>query len=81
MREKNFSAKNCDVIVANDVSGSETGMESDENEVTIFFRNGESKIISRASKKNNRARARENNFKDVGKKFDKKIVMITDRVK
>jgi len=37
--------------VANDVSGSETGMESDENEVTIFFRNGDSKKISRASKK------------------------------
>jgi phosphopantothenoylcysteine synthetase/decarboxylase len=37
--------------VANDVSGTETGMESDENEVTIFFRNGESKKILRASKK------------------------------
>jgi len=49
--QKKLRAKNCDVIVANDVSGSETGMESDENEVTIFFRNGESKKISRASKK------------------------------
>ena len=49
---KKLRAKNCDAIVANDVSGSETGMESDENEVTIFFRNGESKKISRASKKN-----------------------------
>jgi phosphopantothenoylcysteine decarboxylase / phosphopantothenate---cysteine ligase len=48
---KKLRAKNCDAIVANDVSGSETGMESDENEVTIFFRNGESKKISRASKK------------------------------
>ena len=43
--------KNCDAIVANDVSGSETGMESDENEITIFFRNGEMKTISRAPKK------------------------------
>jgi phosphopantothenoylcysteine synthetase/decarboxylase len=49
--QKKLRAKNCDAIVANDVSGSETGMESDENEVTIFFRNGESQKISRASKK------------------------------
>jgi phosphopantothenoylcysteine decarboxylase/phosphopantothenate--cysteine ligase len=49
--QKKLRAKNCDAIVANDVSGSETGMESDENEVTIFFRNGESRKISRASKK------------------------------
>lgn len=48
---KKLRAKNCDVIVANDVSGRETGMESDENEVTIFFRDGEMKKISRASKK------------------------------
>lgn len=43
--------KNCDVIVANDVSRTDSGMESDENEVVIFFRNGESEKISRASKK------------------------------
>ena len=49
--QKKLREKNCDAIVANDVSGSETGMESDENEVTIFFRNGETKTISRASKK------------------------------
>jgi len=49
--QKKLRAKNCDAIVANDVSGSETGMESDQNEVTIFFRNGESKKILRASKK------------------------------
>ena len=48
---KKLHAKNCDAIVANDVSGSETGMESDENEVTIFFRDGEIKKISRARKK------------------------------
>ncbi len=49
--QKKLRTKNCDAIVANDVSGSETGMESDENEVTIFFRNGESNKISRTSKK------------------------------
>jgi phosphopantothenoylcysteine decarboxylase/phosphopantothenate--cysteine ligase len=48
---KKLRAKNCDAIVGNNVSGSETGMESDENEVEIFFRNGASKKISRASKK------------------------------
>ena len=49
--EKKLRAKGCDAIVANDVSGSETGIESDENEVTIFFRDGENKKISRAPKK------------------------------
>ena len=49
--QKKLRAKNCDAIVANDVSGSETGMESDENEVTIFFRDGENRKISRAPKK------------------------------
>ncbi len=48
---KKLRRKNCDMIVANDVSRSDSGMESDENEVVIFFRNGESEKISRASKK------------------------------
>jgi phosphopantothenoylcysteine decarboxylase/phosphopantothenate--cysteine ligase len=48
-REK-LRHKNCDIIVANDVSGSAIGMESDENAVTIFFRDGKMKKISRASK-------------------------------
>jgi phosphopantothenoylcysteine decarboxylase/phosphopantothenate--cysteine ligase len=50
--QKKLREKNCDAIVANDVSGRETGMESDENEVTIFLRDGEMKTISRAPKKN-----------------------------
>jgi phosphopantothenoylcysteine decarboxylase/phosphopantothenate--cysteine ligase len=49
-REK-LRAKNCDIIVANDVSRADSGMESDENEVAIFFRSGEIKTISRAPKK------------------------------
>ena len=44
-------AKNCDVMIANDVSRSDSGMESDDNEVTIFFRDAEPKTISRAPKK------------------------------
>lgn len=49
---KKLREKNCDMIVANDVSRNDTGMESDENEVTIFFRDGQSTKIPRASKKN-----------------------------
>lgn len=49
--KKKMRKKNCDMIVANDVSKIDSGMESDENAVTIFFRNGESKTISRTSKK------------------------------
>jgi phosphopantothenoylcysteine synthetase/decarboxylase len=42
--------KNCDILVANDVSRNDLGMESDENEVVIFFRKGQPKKISRAPK-------------------------------
>jgi len=48
---KKLREKDCDIIVANDVSGANSGMESDVNEVTILFRNGEKKKISRAQKK------------------------------
>ena len=48
---KKLLAKNCDMIVANDVSRRDSGMESDENEVTIFFRAGAPEKISRAPKK------------------------------
>ena len=49
---KKLHAKACDIVVANDVSDPNSGMETDENEVTIFFRGGEMKKISRAPKKN-----------------------------
>jgi phosphopantothenoylcysteine decarboxylase/phosphopantothenate--cysteine ligase len=48
---KKLREKNCDMIVANDVSRNDSGMESDENAVTIFFRNGDLETIARASKK------------------------------
>ncbi len=48
---KKLQEKNCDMIVANDVSEKNSGMESNENEVTVLFRNGENKKISRAPKK------------------------------
>jgi phosphopantothenoylcysteine decarboxylase / phosphopantothenate---cysteine ligase len=43
--------KKCDIMVANDVSGANSAMESDVNEVTILFQNGERQKISRAPKK------------------------------
>ena len=46
--QKKLLKKNCDAVVANDAR---VGMESDENEVEIYFRDGEKKKISRASKK------------------------------
>jgi phosphopantothenoylcysteine decarboxylase/phosphopantothenate--cysteine ligase len=49
--QKKLRRKNCDMIVANDVSRSDSGMESDANEVVIFLRSGESEKISHASKK------------------------------
>ena len=49
--EKKLHAKNCDLIVANNVSRADSGMESDENEVTVLLRSGERQKISRAPKK------------------------------
>jgi phosphopantothenoylcysteine decarboxylase/phosphopantothenate--cysteine ligase len=50
--QKKLRAKNCDMIIANDVSRADAGMESDENEVEIFFRNGEREKIRQTAKKN-----------------------------
>jgi len=47
---KKLRAKNCDIVVANDVSRANSGMESDQNEVTILFHDGEKKKIYRARK-------------------------------
>ena len=49
--QRKMRAKNCDVIVANDVSRADSGMESDQNEVVIFSRSDEPKTIARAPKK------------------------------
>ncbi len=45
-----LAQKNCDMVVANDVSDPAIGMESDENAVTVFFRNGKSRTLPRATK-------------------------------
>jgi phosphopantothenoylcysteine decarboxylase/phosphopantothenate--cysteine ligase len=46
-REK-LREKNCDIIVANNAR---IGMESDDNELLILFRDGKTKKVSRAPKK------------------------------
>lgn len=74
-------AKNCDMIVANDVSRTDAGMESDHNAVVIFFENGDEKTISRAPKK---TIARElmkiiSRTREIS--FDKKNVVTTDKGK
>ena len=48
-REK-LRHKNCNMIIANDVSDSAIGMESDNNAVTIFFEYGAPKSIACAPK-------------------------------
>jgi phosphopantothenoylcysteine decarboxylase/phosphopantothenate--cysteine ligase len=71
--------KNCDLVIANDVSSAKSGMESDVNEVTILFQNGERYKISRAPKKII-ARELVKFFQNYAiKTFDKKNVMITER--
>jgi len=73
---KKLREKNCDLIVVNDAR---IGMESDENELLILFRDGETRKISRAPK---RILARELVkifLKFATKKFDKKNVTITER--
>ena len=45
---KKLREKNCDIIVANDAR---VAMESDESELLILFRDGDTKKISRAPKK------------------------------
>jgi phosphopantothenoylcysteine synthetase/decarboxylase len=73
---KKLREKNCDIIVANDAR---IGMETDENELLILFRNGETKKISRAPKTLLARELVKNFFTFATKKFDKKNVMITER--
>jgi phosphopantothenoylcysteine decarboxylase/phosphopantothenate--cysteine ligase len=73
---KKLRKKNCDIIVANDAR---VGMESDENELLILFRDGEMKKISRAPKKILARELVKIFCKFATKRFDKKDVMITER--
>ncbi|MEO5754971.1 MAG: phosphopantothenoylcysteine decarboxylase [Chthoniobacterales bacterium] len=48
--ERKLVEKNCDLMVANDVSRSDVGMDSDENELHIFSNGGAPKKLSRGKK-------------------------------
>jgi phosphopantothenoylcysteine decarboxylase/phosphopantothenate--cysteine ligase len=48
---RKLETKNCDMVVGNLVGGAETGFESDENEVLLVMRNGETQAVPRASKR------------------------------
>ncbi len=48
---RKLESKNCDIVVGNLVGGSETGFESDENEVVLALRTGELLPLPRASKR------------------------------
>jgi phosphopantothenoylcysteine decarboxylase/phosphopantothenate--cysteine ligase len=80
--EKNARAKlrhkNCNMMIANDVSDTAVGMESDENAVTIFFENGESKSILRAPKKMIARALVKIILEKFQKSFDKKNLRMND---
>ena len=47
---KKLKDKNCDMIIANDVSNQEIGFDSDFNEVTIFYKNKKQEKLSLKNK-------------------------------
>jgi phosphopantothenoylcysteine decarboxylase/phosphopantothenate--cysteine ligase len=48
--QKKINEKNCDWLIANDVSNNEIGFDSDFNEVSILYKNGEIENISKDKK-------------------------------
>ncbi len=48
---RKLETKHCDMVVGNLVGGSDTGFESDENEVILALRTGETITVARASKR------------------------------
>ena len=48
---RKLESKNCDMVVGNIVGGSDLGFESDENEVVLTMRTGETIALPRASKR------------------------------
>jgi phosphopantothenoylcysteine decarboxylase/phosphopantothenate--cysteine ligase len=49
--QKKLREKRCDFICANDITRMDTGFDADENELTLFFRDGSQRHFSRASKR------------------------------
>ena len=48
---RKLESKNCDMVVGNLVGGQETGFESDQNEVVLVLRTGETIPLARGSKR------------------------------
>ena len=48
--QRKLREKQCDLIIGNDVSGMDTGLESDDNELVLFFKKGETVVMLRESK-------------------------------
>ena len=48
--KKKLSDKNCDWIIANDVSDKEIGFNSENNEVRIFYKNNLDEYFSKMNK-------------------------------
>ena len=47
---KKLREKKCDLVIGNDASRMDTGMESDDNELTLFYKSGKTVFIPRAKK-------------------------------
>jgi len=48
--QKKLREKRCDFICANDITRMDTGFDADENELTLFFRDGSQRHFPRAAK-------------------------------
>ena len=49
--QKKLREKRCDFICANDITRMDTGFDADDNELTLFFRDGSQRHFARASKR------------------------------
>ena len=47
---KKLNEKNCDWIVANDISDKSIGFDSEENKVSIFYKNNTSETLDKMNK-------------------------------
>jgi phosphopantothenoylcysteine decarboxylase/phosphopantothenate--cysteine ligase len=75
---KKLRYKNCNMIVANDVSDPASGMESEQNAVTIFFNDGAMQKISRAPKNVIARELVQIILQRAQKSFDKKNLQMND---
>jgi len=76
--ERKLREKNCDIVVANDVSSADSGMDSDLNEVTIVSRKGERRKILRTQKEIIARELVKVFSKSATIMFDKKNVTVTE---